>query len=164
VDELAELKSRVALMDAEREILRTLYTFAHSIDHGPPDVWVDCFTEDGVFEVRRRAGTAASFVVSGRDELQPFAEGHSRAPEVWRKHVLVEPLIEIDGDAATCLSYMFGLSDQGGRPTLGVFGRYRDRLARCSDGRWRIRERIAETESRLDELPLGPGGHSATNA
>jgi len=160
VHELEALAARIALIDAEREILRTLYTFGHSIDHGPPEAWVDCFTEDGVFEVRRRAGTAASFVVSGRSELEPFARGHSRAPQVWRKHMLVEPLIEIDGDTATCLSYMFGLNDHDGRPTLGVFGRYLDRLVRCDDGRWRIRERIAETESRLDELPLGPGGHT----
>jgi hypothetical protein len=155
--ELAELRARVALMDAEREILRTLHAFGHAIDHGPEQMWVDCFTDDGVFEVRRRTGNLPSFVVSGRAELQRFAAGHSRAPDVWRKHMLVEPLIEVDGETATCLSYMFGLEDHAEEPTLGVFGRYRDRLRRCPDGRWRIRERIAETESRRSDIALGPG-------
>jgi hypothetical protein len=159
-DELAELQAYVALMGAEREILRTLHAFGHAIDHGPEEVWVDCFTVDGVFEVRRRTGNLPSFVVTGRAELQRFAAGHSRAPEVWRKHMLAEPLIEVDGDTATSLAYLFGLEDHDGQPTLGVFGRYRDRLQRCSDGRWRLRERIAETESRRSDIPLGPGARA----
>jgi hypothetical protein len=160
IDRVARQPDGIALLLDEREILRTLYAFAHAIDYGPESAWADCFTEDGVFEVRRRAGTAASFRVAGRDELLRFASTHSRAPEVWRKHCLVEPLIEIDGDTATVVSYMWGMQDVDG-PTLGVFGRYRDRLERSADGRWRISERIAETESRRDELPSGPGAREA---
>ena len=33
------------------------------------------------------------------------------------------------------------------RPVLWVFGRYRDTLVRCADGRWRFSLRIAEVES-----------------
>ena len=40
-------------------------------------------------------------------------------------------------------------------PGIRSFGRYRDVLARCADGRWRFKERIAEREASRAETPIG---------
>jgi len=148
-----DLEERLALLEAERAVLKTLHRYGHSIDYGDEDAWVDCFTEDGVFDVRARLSHQPNRLVSGREELRAFSERHTRAPELWHKHLLVEPLIEVDGDTATVVSYLAVVMEHEGEPLLRVFGRYRDRLVRCPDGRWRFRERIAEVESMRRGLP-----------
>jgi ketosteroid isomerase-like protein len=148
-----DLEARVALLESERAVLKTLHRYGHAIDYGDEEAWVDCFTEDGVFDVRARLSHQPNRVVRGRDELRAFIERHTRAPELWHKHLLVEPLIEVDGDAATVVSYLAVVMEHDDEPLLRVFGRYRDRLVRCPDGRWRFRERIAEVESMRRGLP-----------
>ena len=51
------------------------------------------------------------------------------------------------GDAASVTSYFAVLREEEQRPILWVFGRYRDTLVRCADGKWRFTLRIAEVES-----------------
>ncbi len=51
-----DLLARVEALEAERDILDTMYRYAHTIDVGDSDGWADCFTEDGVFNVTTRAG------------------------------------------------------------------------------------------------------------
>jgi hypothetical protein len=67
--------------------------------------------------------------------------------------LVFEPLIDIDGDVADVRSYLAVVRDDDGTPVLWVFGRYRDTLVRCADGKWRFRERVAEVESVLSRLP-----------
>src|SRR5437660_2531011 len=100
-----ELERRLAVLEDERAVLRNLHTYGQSIDYGREEAWVDCFAEDGVFEVRNPMAPEHNLLVSGRKELRVFISQHSRAPELWHKHMLVEPLIEVAGDAATCSSY-----------------------------------------------------------
>ena len=94
--------------------------------------------------------------------MRSFIQGHTRAPELWHKHLLVEPMIEVDADTATCSSYLAVVMEHQNEPILRVFGRYRDRLVRCPDGRWRFRERIAEVESMRRGLPPFVDGRPAT--
>ncbi len=148
-----DIESRLALLEAESAILKNLYRYGHAIDYGDEEAWVDCFTEDGVFDVRARLPHQPHRVVSGREELRAFVTRHTRAPELWHKHLLIEPKVEVDGDTATCTSYLAVLMEHDEEPLVRVFGRYRDRLARCPDGRWRFRERIAEVESMRPGLP-----------
>ena len=101
-----DLEARLALLEAEQAILKTLYRYGHSIDYGDEEAWVDCFTEDGVFDVRARLSHQPNRLISGRDELRAFIKRHTRAPELWHKHLLIEPLIEVDGDTATVRSYL----------------------------------------------------------
>jgi ketosteroid isomerase-like protein len=135
-----DVEARLELLEAERAITRTLHRYAHSIDYGDEEAWVDCFTEDGVFIAR-----------------------HTRAPELWHKHLLVEPAIDVEGDTASCVSYLAVVMEHDDMPVLRVFGRYRDRLERGDDGRWRFRERIAEIESMRADLPPFVDGRPGTS-
>ena len=149
-----DLEARLELLEAERGVVRTLHRYAHAIDYGDEQGWVDCFTEDGVFDIRSRHPHQPKRVVSGRAELTAFIAGHTRAPDLWHKHLLVEPVVEVTGvDTATCRSYLVVVMEHADEPTLRVFGRYCDRLVRGDDGRWRFRERIAEIESMRADLP-----------
>lgn len=148
-----DLEARLALLEAERAVVRNLHRYAHAIDYGDEDAWVDCFTEDGVFDIRARLSHQPNRVIRGREELKAFIARHTRAPELWHKHLLVEPLVEVDGDTATCVSYLAVLMEHENQPLLRVFGRYRDRLVRCPDGRWRFAERVADVESMRPGLP-----------
>lgn len=151
---IEELQARLAALEAEREIVRTLHRYAHSIDYGLEQDWVDCFTEDGVFDIRSRYEHQLKRRIAGREELTKFIAGHTRAPELWHKHLLIEPIVDVaDVDSATCRSYLAVLMDHENVPTLRVFGRYRDTLKRGDDGRWRFHERIAEIESMRADLP-----------
>jgi len=142
-----ELERQVARLEAERAILRTLYAYGQAIDYGDEATWVDLFTADGVFDARGRVPSDVTRVTSGRAALAAFAAGFSRPPAGWHKHLVVEPLIEVEGDSASALSYLAVVREAEDGPVLWVFGRYHDTLVRCRDGRWRFRERVAEVES-----------------
>ena len=73
---------------------------------------------------------------------------------------MIEPLLDVDGSHATCVSYFAVLMHHDDAPLLRVFGRYHDRL-RIEDGRRRFRERVAEIQSMRSGLPAlawGRGG------
>jgi hypothetical protein len=143
------VEERLSRLEDERAVLAALYRYAHAIDYGDDATWVDCFTEAGAFDLRRRPNfqPGAGQRFEGRDELAAFIATHPNAPAVYTKHVVVEPIIAIDGDTATVVSYLFRLDEHDGEPYVFVFGRYRDRMARGPDGVWRFEERVVEIES-----------------
>lgn len=144
----SELRTQVALLMVERDVLSTLYRYGHSIDNGLEEEWLDCFALDGAFDVRYRVGVRPSRRFEGRDDLARFIAAHSRAPQRWHKHLLFEPLITVDGDRARVRSYFTRLdADDDGTPFVRAFGRYLDELVRGSDGKWRFAERIVEVEA-----------------
>ena len=151
--DLDDLERRVALLEDERAILRRLFAYGHAIDYGDEEAWTNCFAENGVFDIRTRLEGTPNMKVSGRAELRAFVGRHTRAPERWHKHMLVEPAIDVEGDTARSDSYFAVLMEHEEMPILRVFGRYRDRLVRGTDGEWRFLERIAEIESMRRGLP-----------
>ena len=151
--DLEDLERRLALLEDERAILRRLYAYGHAIDYGDEEAWAACFAEDGVFDIRTRLEGTPNMRVTGRPALRSFVSRHTRAPELWHKHTIVEPLIELDGDTARSDCYFAVLMEHEDMPILRVFGRYRDRLIRDVDGEWRFLERIAEIESMRRGLP-----------
>jgi hypothetical protein len=65
-----------------------------------------------------------------------------------RKHTLLSPRITVDGDEATAFSYYSTLNDnEDFGPRMISMGTYTDRLVRCPDGRWRIKERVTVRQS-----------------
>jgi hypothetical protein len=144
---IEDLTVRLRHLEDERAILRTLYRYGHAIDYGHEQEWIDGFTDDGVFDVRNRGGDV--FVrCEGRQELLAFVQGHTRPPAAYHKHLVVDPMIDIDGDAAHVDSYFARIDadDDGGKTFVMAMGRYRDELVRCPDGIWRIRARLAEIQ------------------
>ena len=148
-----DLERRLEQLEAERAILATLYRYGHAIDYGDEASWVDCFTEDGAFDVRIRLHPELSFRAEGHEALWAFIRSHTRAPDVWHKHVLVEPRVTVDGDRAHVDSYFLKVDAQPeGSSLITAMGRYRDDLVRSADGCWRFVERVAE----VDDGPTGP--------
>src|SRR4051794_31677493 len=122
MSDLAELERRIAKLEDERDVLHRLYAYGHAIDYGNEAAWVDCFTADGVFDIRSGVAGRPRQVVSGHDELRDFAAGHTRAPELWHKHMLVEPVIALDVDTATSDAYFVVLMEHEELPLVRVFG------------------------------------------
>ncbi len=147
---LNEVLDRLRLLEDERAILRTLYLYAHYLDAGRDEDWLDLFTEDAVLDVRRRVagGTNKPHRHSGKDALRAFVTAHSKTaapPAAFDKHFYSSPLIVVEGDEAKVEQYSAGLDDAPSGPSLGRFGRTFDHFVR-QDGRWRFKERIIVTD------------------
>jgi hypothetical protein len=143
------LWARLQVLEDERAILRTLYQYGHSMDYGPDADFVDCFTPEGVWDVRMRRSPEGAFTCAGHDEIAASLEMQTmvRAPALYAKHLLVEPRIVLDGDDAAVDSYFVRIEPRDDAPTqIVASGRYVDRLIRCDDGRWRFTHRVAEID------------------
>ena len=44
-------------------------------------------------DIRSRVGHYGSRRITGREDLRQFISGHTRAPELWHKHMIVEPVM-----------------------------------------------------------------------
>jgi SnoaL-like domain len=146
-DRSTTVDERLARLEDERAVLDTLYRYGHAIDAGRHDDWVDCFTEDGVWDVRPGPATGDGvrrLFLRGRDELAAFIPTHTHAPGAWHQHLLAEPQLALRGDRCDAESYFARIDGHPAGCYVRAFGRYVDTLVRCPDGRWRIAERIAE--------------------
>jgi SnoaL-like domain len=156
---LAALRSRVERLEAERDILRTLYAYSHHLDLGEDEAWAGCFTEDGVIDVhylpqrlataRLAEGTRHAEGVrhQGRRQLLAFVAGHDHPPERIFKHLMVEPWITVEGDKATGVSYLVRVDQVDGAPRPTSFGRYHDRYTRVAPRTWKIAERVVKLQA-----------------
>jgi hypothetical protein len=137
------------LLEDERAILQTLYQYGHSMDYGPDADFIDCFTPDGVWDVRMRRTPEGAFTCAGHGEIAASLEVQAsvRAPALYAKHLVIEPQIVVDGDEASVRSYFLRVEPRDDGPTqIVASGRYLDHLIRCDDGRWRMTERVAEID------------------
>ena len=143
------IEERLRKLEDERAIHDTLNAYGHHLDYGREDAWIDCWTPDAILDWPGRA------LMQGHAALRQGFRKHTHAPAVWHKHIVIDPVITIDGDAATVLSMFARLDRYPGGPRIRAFGRYRDTLVRCADGRWRLRTRYPDIESIRTEAPLG---------
>ena len=146
-EESESAAKELALLLEERAILRLLHRYAHAMDYGDESAWVDVFTPDGVFDVIEVVGGHRVHRESGRAAFSAFISAYHKPP-FYQKHMMVDPIIQIDGTSARVEAYFMLLQrdEADGQPLLVAFGRYHDRLVK-QDGRWRIAERRAEVES-----------------
>jgi hypothetical protein len=159
---VAGVRARLELLEAERDILRTLYTYSHCLDLGDDEGWVGVFTEDGVIDVHYtpdrlfraqvREGTRHATGVrhQGGRQLRAFVAAHDHPPKRF-KHLIVEPRITVDGDEATGICYLVRVDDVGGGDLRCTsFGRYLDKYRKVGPGEWRIAERVVLLEGSFD--------------
>lgn len=122
--------------------------YAHSLDHGDLEAFLNCWAEGAVLELPIRGR------LEGREELRRGFGRHSHAPEKIHKHLMVEPIIEIDGETATVTSMFLRVDLFEGRPIRHSFGRDSDRFVRCPDGEWRFIHRVPLAEALNPELGI----------
>jgi hypothetical protein len=152
--DLEDVFRRLRQLEDERAIFDLLYRYGHAIDYGLEDEWIDCFVQDGIFDRRlRQEGTSTSEWrplgprLEGHADLASFVSSHSRAPERFHKHLLLNPRIVIAEDDATVQSYFLFITANEGRCVIGAFGRYLDNVVRSGERTWRLKQRIAEIEA-----------------
>ena len=140
------LVKRLEVLEEEKAILQTLYRYGHNIDYGLEQEWVSLFTRDGVFEIRFRK-TGVNRRNEGQEAQANFIASHTRPPEKYRKHLIIEPIINLRGkNKATVESYFLRVDESDGQVFILAFGRYHDRMVKQA-GEWRFQERIAEIEA-----------------
>lgn len=149
----ASLEARVAALEEQQGVLDALTAYSQAIDAGEQDAWLDCFTDDGTFEVVSHLPEYPGRLLEGREQLATFIAAHSSPPDVFHKHLVIQPRIVVDGDTASSVGAFVHLVDVKGDPVLRSYGRYVDRLVRGDDGTWRIARRRAEVEAFVAELP-----------
>lgn len=115
----------------DREQIRELYArYAIYIDNSRFEDWVNCFTEDGIFESPLLGKHA------GSDALRKFCASYK---ESWGgaqvRHMMVNVSFDINGDQAqgTCNLIYFHI--KGGKTELAAVGGYRDELRKVG-GNW----------------------------
>ena len=134
--------SSVAPIPPQADVRDALYRYCEALDAGRRREWLDCFTTDGVWEVRRRDGS--TFMrFRGMEELAGyFDELMATVPSGTQKHLTLNARVEIAGETAVASSYFVTVVGRDGAPVLGAAGEYVDRLVRGGDGVWRFEERL----------------------
>ncbi len=139
----------------ERAITRRLYDYAHGLDYGPEEAFVDNFTDDATWQ--RLPGRRPAQVFSGRAALQQMYRDHVHAPEYFHKHMVANAKVDVDGDTAAARSYLILIAEHPTGPYVRGFSRCTDHIIRCADGQWRIQDRKAELENWSDrDFPPRP--------
>jgi ketosteroid isomerase-like protein len=136
-------------------VTNVLYQYAHGLDYGPEEAFLDVFTDDGTWT--RLEGKLPRRSFSGRGGLEQMYRDHTHAPEFFHKHIVANPFVVVDGDDAHARSYLMFVCEHPTGPYVRAFSRCNDRLLRGDDGRWRIAERRAELETWVDrDFPPAP--------
>jgi ketosteroid isomerase-like protein len=149
------LEKRVQRLEDERAIQDVIYSYAWGTDQKRKGQWLDIWAEDAVLNFGpapgTTLGTAMREPVVGRAALERFYDNRP-GRDISPKHVTVNSLISVDGDGASAESYIVFFLEREGVPELVSTGRYIDKLKRCADGKWRIRERLAHMDTLKTEF------------
>ena len=127
----------------ESAIRRLLADYCHLLDDGRFDEWIALFDEDVVFVVMGNR-------LRGRDDVRSFIEP-TQQEDARGRHMLGEPVIEVDGDTArVATDYVFVSRTN----TILSTGRYLDVMRRAPD-RWCFASREIVFSG---DIPLGVDG------
>jgi len=115
----------------DREQIRELYArYAFTIDHGPYDEWVKCFTADGIFDSPRLGRH------EGQDALSKFTVTYKNsAGDAQVRHMMTNVTFRIEGDRGMGGCYLTYYHCKNGKASLEAIGRYQDELRKV-DGEW----------------------------
>lgn len=148
----ADLAAQVKQLLDERDVMRTMTAYAHAMDYSDERAWLDVFTDDAVFDVVDAVSGVRVHREEGRADLARYIANYPKPP-VYQKHVMVDPVVTVDGDTAQVVAYWLVLRrEANGVPQLTAFGRYRDTLVRRGH-RWLIQQRLADVEANVVTAP-----------
>jgi 3-phenylpropionate/cinnamic acid dioxygenase small subunit len=113
----------------DREQIRQLYArYAFTIDLGPYEDWVACFTSDGVFDSPRLGRH------EGHDALRKFTVIYKNsAGDAKVRHMMTNVIYRIEGDRAKGGCYLTYYHCKSGKASLEAIGRYEDELRKVND-------------------------------
>jgi 3-phenylpropionate/cinnamic acid dioxygenase small subunit len=120
--------------DAIHELLAR---YNEATDDDDFDGWAACFADGGVFQ-----GAFERFELP--TELPRYVEHASKLTEGWPnlRHYVTNVRIALDGDRATCRSFLLMTSTApGAAPANVMAGTYDDELVRDAGGDWRFASR-----------------------
>ena len=127
------------------EIRQLLARIFHAGDAWDRDTWLDCYTDDALFD-------SPLIHMEGRDELRDGF--HTLRGTQPTRHWIGTMTIDVDGDEATSVAYLFCVSATS-PPAPMAGGIYHDSFRRV-DGRWLFSERILTVDG-FDGPPPGAG-------
>jgi ketosteroid isomerase-like protein len=133
------------MLEDKEAIREVLYRYCYGTDTGDTEGWVRGFTEDCLWD----GGPFG--VCQGKDAMRAFHKEGGDAAKSMR-HLTLNSLIDVQGDDARAVSYVFvfGVSDAG---TSVVFsGFYEDVLIR-KGSRWLIQARKLRPDMSEIRLP-----------
>ncbi len=123
------------------EIVRTLNQWAHALDTGAFEDFMDCHTEGSQMEVFSKGHPFIE-----REDYKNFVDMNVNQGQ--HLHVVTTPHIVLNeaGDAAKVSSYVVRLDPWGEdkEPLTRAFAIYHDDFVASEDGRWRIAYRYIE--------------------
>jgi ketosteroid isomerase-like protein len=127
-------------VSAELEIRNIIGRLSQLADRGliaELDDYVDCFTEDGIFETPMETRTGAKDIREGA-----AARRWENGPEVQTRHIVGSTDIRFTGpdDAIVESNFVFGGPGPDGRPGVLLVGHYDD-VFRRTDAGWRLAHR-----------------------
>ena len=127
-------------------------------DDADLDRIIELFEPDAAYQVMGR-------VLIGHQQIREFlaSAGFVEGRQAWTdpdqllrqprsSHLSSNPIIDIDGNSAIAESdFQVVRRDGDGRARIMLVGRYRDRLRKSQDGRWRISTRTGVSVARPGE-------------
>ena len=137
------LEERLARLEDIAEIERLIMDYARHLDARDLHAYSRLFCADG--EWSGNTGHA-----KGPDAIQAMLEErlapNPPAPGPTSRHVVSNPVIEVEGESATAsVTWALIRRGDGDEPELALLGHYDDELAR-EDGRWRFKRRRAHID------------------
>ena len=138
---LATTTIRLRLVEDERAVLATLYSYHHALGNHDREGWLNCFSSDAVLRATGPDGGQLYELIGQAALGQWYDRRALKWPVGSEGHAYVNPRIRIDGDRADASGFFITMSMGKGALVLRSTGEYSDRLVRCSDKAWRIIER-----------------------
>jgi SnoaL-like protein len=149
VDELAQLAARVRSIEDELAVRRVILSYGPAADAGMSERGASIWLDDGTYD------WGATAPLEGRTAIEAMLRGdaHRNLIGDGAAHFSGSPLVEIDGDRATALSYSMVLRREAetGRFFVWRLSAAHWELLRHGDS-WRVQRR---THRLLDDTGAG---------
>ncbi|MBL7487550.1 nuclear transport factor 2 family protein [Frankia sp. AgB1.9] len=149
-EDLAALEARLRAVEDERAIGRLILSYGPAADAGLAEVAASVWREDGVYD-----WDANGAPHEGRAAVAAMlrTDGHQGLVRAGVAHVAGPPLVDVDGDTATAITYSLIMrrDSADGRYYLWRVSAARWDLTR-EDGGWAVRRR---TNRLLDDTGAG---------